>query len=56
MLNKSFLTRIFSNYLLIIESLTAINYAEYKDVDMRKLHKANQKDKLLQLIEISQRH
>ena len=53
---KSFLTRIFSNYLLTIESLTAINYAQYKYVDMRKLYKANQKDKLLQLIEISQRH
>ena len=53
---KSFLTRIFSNYLLTIESFIAINYAKYKDVDMRKLHKAYHKDELLQLIKISQRH
>ena len=53
---KSFLTDRFSNYLLTIEPLTAINYAKFKDVDMRKLHKANKKDELIQLSEKSQRN
>ena len=42
-------------YMKYIESVKVINYSKYKDVDMRKLHKAAQKEELNQLIEISQR-